>query len=170
MEDRTVQITFEQAQDMFKNENKILKDIAIKAYPELIKPVYPTTHNELQELLIDNNVTVYYLTDCNSIEHYIPTQISEYNNDVSLNKQRVKEHLIFTQLITLMDYYNQLDEFYPDWSNSKQSKFVINNYCGEVIISERYVTSNILAFKTNKMAHLFLDNFKNLIEQCKNLI
>ena len=42
-----------------------------------------------------------------------------YNFSI-LTEKRAKEHLVFLQVIALMDYYNQLDEFIPNWNNNNE--------------------------------------------------
>lgn len=58
----------------------------------------------------------------------------------------------------------------PDWLNTEQDKFVIYTH-NNVIRCNRYVLGyNMLAFPTEEMRDAFYNNFKDLIEQCKELL
>ena len=58
----------------------------------------------------------------------------------------------------------------PDWPNVKQDKYVIftdNN----AIRTELYVLGHkVLAFPTEEIRDIFYENFKDLIEKCKELL
>lgn len=61
----------------------------------------------------------------------------------------------------------------PDWRNSEQNKYVISNDYGRDLNTYKIKCSHvthILAFPTEEMREAFYDNFKNLIEQCKELL
>ena len=58
----------------------------------------------------------------------------------------------------------------PDWLNDEQDKYVLFTH-NNAICSNRYVLGhNILAFPTPEMRDAFYDNFKDLIENCKELL
>lgn len=58
----------------------------------------------------------------------------------------------------------------PDWNNEDETKYCI--YTTENIISFEIfgVDNKILAFPTDKMRNAFYENFKELIEACKELL
>lgn len=58
----------------------------------------------------------------------------------------------------------------PDWLNVEQDKYVLFTH-NNAICSNRYVLGhNILAFPTEEMRDAFYENFKELIETCKELL
>jgi hypothetical protein len=58
----------------------------------------------------------------------------------------------------------------PDWLDIEQDKYVLFTH-NNVICSNRYVLGhNILAFPTEEMRDAFYENFKDWIEQCKELL
>lgn len=58
----------------------------------------------------------------------------------------------------------------PDWKNGKQKKYCIYNNSGYISKGVWYFTSDILVFPTEEMRDAFYENFKDLIEQCKELL
>lgn len=65
----------------------------------------------------------------------------------------------------------------PDWENSEERKYSIVNIGGDINLPETTltkwilkVTNKILVFPTEEMRDVFYDNFKELIEQCKELL
>jgi hypothetical protein len=58
----------------------------------------------------------------------------------------------------------------PDWLNTEQDKFVLYTQ-DNVIYSNCFVLGhNVLAFPTKEMRDTFFENFKDLIETCKELL
>ena len=65
----------------------------------------------------------------------------------------------------------------PDWENSEERRYSIVNIEGDINLPEKTltkwilkVTNKILVFPTEEMRDAFYDNFKELIEQCKELL
>ena len=65
----------------------------------------------------------------------------------------------------------------PDWENSEERRYSIVNIGGDINLPETTltkwilkVTNKILVFPTEEMRDVFYDNFKELIEQCKELL
>lgn len=59
----------------------------------------------------------------------------------------------------------------PDWTTSGQDRYTIETNYNEVIFSKtQYGYRVILVFPTKEMRDAFYENFKNLIEQCKELL
>lgn len=58
----------------------------------------------------------------------------------------------------------------PDWKNTKNVKYAITLY--DDIITKMYLRNEnvILAFPTEEMRYAFYENFKDLIESCKELL
>ena len=58
----------------------------------------------------------------------------------------------------------------PDWSNAAQTKYCITVSENIIILNYTQVKNRILAFPTKEMRDAFYENFKDLIEQCKELL
>ena len=59
----------------------------------------------------------------------------------------------------------------PDWSDKNELKYCIENIYNKGIHYDVLVhTQKILAFPTYEMRDAFYENFKELIEQCKELL
>lgn len=65
----------------------------------------------------------------------------------------------------------------PDWKNSEERRYCIVNIEGDINLPEKIltkwilkVTNKILVFPTEEMRDAFYENFKELIEECKELL
>ena len=65
----------------------------------------------------------------------------------------------------------------PNWENSEEKRYSIVNIEGDINLPETTltkwilkVTNKILVFPTEEMRDAFYDNFKELIENCKELL
>ena len=64
-----------------------------------------------------------------------------------------------------------LDEpWKPDWLNTEQDKFVLYTHNNVICLNRFVLGHNVLAFPTAEMRDAFLENFKELIESCKELL
>ena len=64
-----------------------------------------------------------------------------------------------------------LDEpWKPDWLNTEQDKFVLYTHNNVICLNRFVLGHNVLAFPTAEMRDAFLENFKDLIELCKELL
>ena len=96
--------------------------------------------------------------------------------DVPLSYNKVLE--TFTQLLICRNAYWKiageqmgLDKpWKPDWSNPSERKYCIVNTEGNITEWIQKTTNKILAFPTVEMRDAFYENFKELINQCKELL
>lgn len=58
----------------------------------------------------------------------------------------------------------------PDWLNTEQDKFVLYTHDNVICLNRFVLGHNVLAFPTAEMRDAFLENFKALIELCKELL
>jgi hypothetical protein len=58
----------------------------------------------------------------------------------------------------------------PDWLNTEQDKFVLYTHNNVICLNRFVLGHNVLAFPTAEMRDAFLENFKDLIELCKELL
>ena len=130
------------------------------------KPVYPKTYNECYNIL-----------NCFSF-----TNVERYNfeNDWRLTiKDKNYGNIMnaFVKLLICRDTYWKIageemglgKPWEPDLEN--EELYCIQNYNKQITISRTNTAFNkILIFPTEKMRDAFYENFKNLIEQCKELL
>ena len=100
------------------------------------------------------------------------------NADVTYGYKKYVLHTL-QMLLVCRDAYWQiagdemgLDEpWEPDWDTNENELFVIANYNGTIVKTGwYYVYTKIIAFPTEEMRDIFYENFKELIEQCKELL
>ena len=58
----------------------------------------------------------------------------------------------------------------PDWKNGTETKYTIVYSCSMILNGTTNLENKILAFPTKEMRDAFYENFKNEIEQCKELL
>ena len=58
----------------------------------------------------------------------------------------------------------------PDWSNYENIKYIVGGYDGEIGYDQNHHIHKILAFPTTEMRDAFYENFKELINECKELL
>ena len=143
---------------IFKDENGNVIN-AQKIVLEKKKKEYPKTYEECCKVL---NVVV---RDLDILYNMLDTTeiIYSKNLDRLLNS--------FRKLLICRDaYWKIADNWKPFWNNDSQFKYII--ICRrDNIIKETYTAKNsILAFPTPEMRDAFYENFKELIEQCKELL
>ena len=132
-----------------KNTPELRKKLEELGY----KPTYPKTYVECEKILRCFS-SVY-------VEGY-KTELLE----------------VFQKLLICRDAYWKiagaemgLDEpWEPDWSTEYENKYVIEVYRNNVRTNSQGYSNTILAFPTPEMRSAFYENFKELIEQCKELL
>ncbi len=165
--EKTIKLTLSQAKEMLKSDNEMLKELAIGAFPELIKSNYPMSYLELVNSSDNRPRTA----------SGNPVVIDEINGQLNdgiyfnscLSKEQVKEIVAFIKLLALVKEWNKRDGFVPDWG-SGTLKSVIRIFNNNICHDSSVYYSFPLVFKDDKTAGLFRDAFQDLIEQCKNLI
>jgi hypothetical protein len=134
------------------------------------QPQYPKTYEECCEIL---SIPSYYKLRYYTYEH-------GYNEYTTLNKLcSLQDKLnILGKLLICRDAYWKiageemgLDEpWKPDWKNNLQHKHYISTEWDEIKTNFNSTTNKVLAFPTEEMRDTFFNNFKELIEQCKELL
>ena len=118
------------------------------------KPVYPTTFEECLNILY-----------CKSVLR----TIIGHKAELLLNLEK---------LLICRDAYWQIageemglsKPWTPDYSNSLQIKYGISYFNGKIITSLSTLDNIPFAFPTKEMRDAFYENFKDLIESCKELL
>ena len=126
-------------------------------YCELHKPQYPKTYEECCKVLFPNSIELGKVLT------------SGYNCELL---KKLGELLICRNAYWKIvgEQMGLGEPWKPNWLNTEQDKFVLytNN---NVICSNRFVLGhNVLAFPTAEMRDVFYENFKELIEKCKELL
>ena len=67
-------------------------------------------------------------------------------------------------------YWKMAGDWKPDWTKANERKACIVNTEGNITKWVQKTTNKILAFPTEEMRDAFYENFKELIERCKELL
>lgn len=130
----------------------VLKDG--KTYFVKKKPQYPKTYEECAQILLER------ASVRNDIGH---------KGDLLIALQR---------LLVCRDAYWKIageqmglgEPWKPNWLNTEQDKFVLYTHNNVICLNCFVLGHNVLAFPTAEMRDAFLENFKELIESCKELL
>lgn len=104
-----------------------------------------------------------------------PTDIKEAVEilDISMfmsENYRKKQLETLQRLLILRDaWWKMADDWKPDWNNVSD-KHCIYFVSGEIWLTECQTRQCTLAFPTAEMRDAFYDNFKELIDKCKELL
>jgi hypothetical protein len=162
METRNVKISLETAQRWYNGTDKELKELAVQTYPELAKKELPKSWVELE------NITGYYLNLESKAKFIHDCHTDKTNSSIFATKEQAEASIAMAQLSQLMKVYN--DGWEPDWSDKTKNKFCIDTECGKISKYTYTITGKFLSFKDVKTRDLFLENFRELIEQAKPLL
>jgi hypothetical protein len=120
------------------------------------KPQYPKTYEECCDIL--------------QLEHTFVLK------DLTIDEEKLTDS--FIRLKRCRDAYWKISgeqmglgkPWEPDWTNYNEYKFVIGVNENEIIKCYNTIAQFILAFPTEEIRDAFLENFKELIEKCKELL
>ena len=108
-----------------------------------------------------------------------PTTYEECCKMLGYNQVMPKDHILgykgsllssFQQLLICRDAYWKIAGWEPDYI-SDEYKYYINTYRGKIDEKDYTMHCNhILTFPTAEMRDAFYENFRDLIEQCKELL
>ena len=159
---------------VFKDENGNIIN-ATKIVMEKKEKKYPKTYEECCEILgvdPDNFLTTtnYYEGEVETT-YYERVLLSKFDSLWKLRICRDAYWKIAGEKMGLGEPWK------PDWENSEERKYSIVNIGGDINLPETTltewilkVTNKILVFPTEEMRDAFYDNFKELIENCKELL
>lgn len=125
-----------------------------------IKPKYPTTYEECCDILgfkNRNKTEQQFLNSCDLYDFELMTKLS------MLKVCRDAYWKIAGEKMGLGKPWE------PDWDD-ETSKFTISNKCNKIFLNNTAWYAEVLAFPTAEMRDAFYENFKNLIEECKELL
>ena len=121
----------------------------------------PKTWKQLKE------INGYCTTSLSKTTRVAGLSVINDNCNVFATEEQAKASIALAQLSQLMQVYN--DGWVPDWKDDNY-KHNIEYYMDDTIIETRCSCSSFLAFKTQAIAKLFLENFKDLITTAKPLL
>lgn len=148
---------------------KVLQTIS-DLYDKLRKPQYPKTYAECCDVL---SISPYY----NLRYHTYERCYNEYATADKLCSLQDKLNILGKLLICRDAYWKIAGEqmgldkpWKPDWNDSVNIKWIIGGYKNKIVDDCNYYIHNILAFPTKEMSDAFFENFKELIESCRELL
>ncbi|MBR1773911.1 MAG: hypothetical protein IJ759_00125 [Bacteroidales bacterium] len=124
------------------------------------EPTYPKCWADVKEFVSNrpsDNILTRWAEICNLIEITEDYATAEY-----------WKHIYFMQLILLRDIYRQ--GWGPVWTNKKASKYSIVVLEDEITTVSGVYANRVLSFQSAAIRDLFLENFKDLINECKEFI
>jgi hypothetical protein len=143
------------------SNNEELQAFAKELYPELSKKQLPKSWEELE--YIEG-----YYSDRNSVINRADTDTEIIHQNVFATQEQAEAAIAMAQLSQLMKVYN--DGWEADWNNYNQLKYCIGFTRENLEIDNWVDYRHFLAFKDEETTELFIENFKELIEQAKPLL
>lgn len=138
-------------------------------YDELHKPTYPKTYEECCEVL---SIPSYYKLKYSTYEH----NYHEYTTSKKLCLLQDNLNKLGKLLICRDAYWKIAGEqmglgksWKPDWEDSSD-KYTISFKCDKIFLNNTMWYSEMLAFPTPEIRNKFYEHFKDLIENCKELL
>ena len=92
----------------------------------------------------------------------------DFNKNTWPSKEEAEAALALSQLCQWRDKYNE--GWKPDWTNSRQYKYVIVSEKECFMVGVRRFTFCPLSFKSTEIRDKFLEDFRDLIEVAKPLL
>lgn len=143
--------------DKVENGEIILKEIKKelpKTYEECFKQL---GEGEILESAFSISRAI-NMEKCNDIKRFSDVVPTGY----------AKPLLAFCQLLVCREVYRQ--GWKPDWNNFKIDKYYIEYVENRIITGVRVAQACVLSFQSAKVRDMFLENFRDLIEEAKELI
>lgn len=107
-----------------------------------------------------------------------PTTYEECCEVLGYNKVMPEDHILgykgsllsyFQQLLICRDAYWKIAGWKPDYGKH-ESKYYIHTYKGMIDKDRTFQCNRVLAFPTEEVRNTFYENFKDLINDCKELL
>lgn len=110
-----------------------------------------------------------YITSVSDLDVFEETknQSATADRNVLPDCKTAKAMLALCQLIQLRECFNQ--RWKPNWSDDNECKYCIEFIEDEFVSCARYRYSTLLYFKSKELCDLFLEYFRDLIEELKPL-
>jgi len=124
----------------------------------------PKTWGECYKLLGKGE----YINNESIICNYTPHCGASKANENILPTGLGKPVLALMQLLVCREVYRQ--EWKPDWTKGTENKYCIINNFNEIQSTDYCFVDRVLSFQSAKIRDKFLENFRDLIEEAKELI
>jgi len=133
---------------------------------EIVKVELPKTWEEFCE---DNPIkkNEYFIDEYGEITYAAEKHRATNLKNILPNKETAEAFLALMQLVQLRDCYRQ--GWKPDWNDGNE-KYIIVQYNNLLSYEVCQRISRVLSFQTVEVRNEFLNNFKDLVEQAKELI
>lgn len=159
---REIKISLETATRWYNGKGLELKELAIQAYPELVKKELPKTWKEL------SIINGYFVNPATSSVSDLFKTITTFNNkNVFATREQAEASIAMAQLSQLIAVYN--DGWIPDYTD-KNYKWAVFYSKDKPVVYEIVSSRALLTFSNKETAELFLENFKDLILTAKPLL
>ena len=161
-------VPVKQGKELIPHKDYEIKQIDNKFYIVKKKSTYPNTYEECCKIL-----------GCKSNHFYTDFSFAGLDVEISEYEAKVDNLLkIFRKLIYCRDAYWKIageemglgKPWEPDWSTESEVKYVIELYRNNVRKNSQGYSNTIFAFPTPEMVDAFYENFKDLIEKCKEYL
>ena len=160
---KNLEITLDQARQIFEdNGTPYMEAMKLHFGLEVLKPVKKLPSSCFDDLIGRSG----WYTDFNSTLHYGVLE-APIDRNIFAKKQQAEAVLAMAQLSQHMAIWN--GGWVADW-NSRDHKYSIYFVNKEFYVWNTIEDKHFLTFKDRKTANLFLETFKDLIEQAKPLI
>lgn len=153
---KTLKIEIPQGYEIDK-EKSTFESIVFKE----IKKRLPKNWEEL------DRVQGYYIQSNSRVNRLSVGANHSRNQNVFATKEQAEASIAMAQLSQLMKVYN--DGWEPDFNDDKE-KYVIFFKNNNICVNYLFKTQCFLLFKNLEIRDLFLENFRELIEQAKPLL
>lgn len=102
-----------------------------------------------------------------------PTSLDEACDVINVKNHYAYRYSLLETLQRLLVFrdawWKMADDWKPDW-NEETDKFTISNKCNKIYLNNTAWYAEVLSFPTAEMRDVFYENFKELIEECKELL
>lgn len=99
---------------------------------------------------------------------YNTSRVINRDKNILPNKETAEAFLALMQLIQLRDVYRQ--GWIPNYKSYDEIKYSIHTYDGKIEIDSFNLANSVISFQSEEIRDKFLNNFKDLIEQAKELL
>lgn len=156
--------------EIIPHKNYEIKQEGDKYYLVKKKPQYPKTYKECCEVLMGKT----NFQDFELVLTKLSTNINE-ENSISPEPPYITSINNLYKLLICRDAYWKIAgdwnlDLVSDEDGCNTAKFCIKNFENEIVRIEAIEVNTILAFPTEEMRDTFYENFKELIEPCKELL
>ena len=141
-----------------------------KVHSTFEKIVFKKIKKELPKEWEDlKTVKGWYITPGSDVRQIVKTATCTLDNkNVFLTEEQAEASVALAQLTQLREVYRK--SWTPDWTTLEDKYVICIDDQDDMYIDYVYSSRNFLAFQDQETAQLFIDNFRDLIEQAAPLL